>query len=120
MIIEQAPLDLSFCFDGFDGLENRQALFYEPLFPVMHEKLQKSRPMIEQIEKQGDLLLCYPYHSMRPFIDLLEQAATDPDVISIKITLYRLASNSRIVNALVRAGAVINDKSVYRLAVFSL
>lgn len=39
VIIEQAPLDLSFCFDGFDGLENRQALFYEPLFPVMHEKL---------------------------------------------------------------------------------
>lgn len=110
VIIEQAPLDLSFCFDGFDGLENRQALFYEPLFPVMHEKLQKSRPMIEQIEKQGDLLLCYPYHSMRPFIDLLEQAVTDPDVISIKITLYRLASNSRIVNALVRAAE--NGKDV--------
>ena len=66
--------------------------------------------MIEQIEKQGDLLLCYPYHSMRPFIDLLEQAATDPDVISIKITLYRLASNSRIVNALVRAAE--NGKEV--------
>lgn len=110
VIIEQAPLDLSFCFGGFDGLEAEDGLFYEPIYAVAPPGLDAGRPMIEQIATQGDLLLCYPYHSMRPFIDLLEQAATDPDVISIKITLYRLASNSRIVNALVRAAE--NGKEV--------
>ena len=110
VIIEQAPLDLSFCFGGFDGLEAEDGLFYEPIYAVAPPGLDAGRPMIKQIAEQGDLLLCYPYHSMRPFIDLLEQAATDPDVISIKITLYRLASNSRIVNALVRAAE--NGKEV--------
>lgn len=110
VIIEQAPLDLSFCFGGFDGLEAEDGLFYEPMYAVAPPGLDAGRPMIKQIAEQGDLLLCYPYHSMRPFIDLLEQAATDPDVISIKITLYRLASNSRIVNALVRAAE--NGKEV--------
>lgn len=110
VIFEHAPLDLSFCFGGFDGLEDRQGLYYEPLYSVVPAGIERERPMIEQIAEKGDLLLSYPYHSMRPFIDLLEQAATDPNVISIKITLYRLASNSRIVNALVRAAE--NGKEV--------
>ena len=110
VIFEHAPLDLSFCFGGFDGLEDRQELYYEPLYSVVPAGIERERPMIEQIAEKGDLLLSYPYHSMRPFIDLLEQAATDPNVISIKITLYRLASNSRIVNALVRAAE--NGKEV--------
>lgn len=110
VLIEQAPLDLSFCFSGFDGLEEQQELFYEPKHSVEVPGFDRSRPVIRQIEENGDLLLAYPYHSMLPFIDLLEQAATDPNVISIKITLYRLASNSRIINALVRAAE--NGKEV--------
>lgn len=109
-IIEQAPLDLSFCFGGFDGLEDHPELFYTPIHSVEAPGINRRRPMIQQIEQNGDLLLAYPYHSMSPFIDLLEQAAIDPDLISIKITLYRLASNSRIVNALVRAAE--NGKDV--------
>ena len=110
MLVERAPLDLSFCFSNFDGLEGYPELFYEPQYAVAPAGMDRSQPMIEQIAKKGDLLLAYPYHSMRPFIDLLEQAATNPDVISIKITLYRVASNSRIVNALVRAAE--NGKEV--------
>ncbi len=110
MIIEQAPLDLSFCFGGFDGLEAYPELFYEPQYAAAPSGIDRDKPMIEQISQNGDLLLSYPYHSMRPFIDLLEQAAIDPDVISIKITLYRVASGSRIVNALMRAAE--NGKDV--------
>ena len=103
-------MDLSFCFGGFDGLEDYPELFYTPIHSVEAPGINRRRPMIQQIEQNGDLLLAYPYHSMSPFIDLLEQAAIDPDLISIKITLYRLASNSRIVNALVRAAE--NGKDV--------
>ncbi len=110
MIVERAPLDLSFCFGGFDGLESKSELFYEPRYPVALPGIDRTQPMMEQIAKNGDLMLVYPYHSMRPFIDLLEQAAIDPDVISIKITLYRVASGSRIVNALMRAAE--NGKDV--------
>ena len=110
VIFEHAPLDLSFCFGGFDGLEDCQELYYEPRYSVAPAGIDRERSMIAQIAEKGDLLLSYPYHSMRPFIDLLEQAATDSNVISIKITLYRLASNSRIVNALVRAAE--NGKEV--------
>lgn len=110
VIIEQTPLDLSFCFGNFDGLEEQAELYYEPEHTVEVPGISRRRSMLRQIEEIGDLLLAYPYHSMLPFIDLLEQAATDPDVISVKITLYRLASNSRIVNALVRAAE--NGKDV--------
>lgn len=110
MIVERAPLDLSFCFSGFEGLDAYPELYYEPRYAVAPAGIDRNQPMIDQIARNGDLLLVYPYHSMRPFIDLLEQAATDPGVISIKITLYRVASNSRIVNALMRAAE--NGKEV--------
>lgn len=62
-----------------------------------------------QIERK-DLLFYYPYHSMDPFLRLLKEAAKDPDVISIKITLYRVAKHSKIVNALIQAAE--NGKEV--------
>ncbi len=110
IIVEHAPLDLSFCFDGFDGLEQHPELFYEPRYAVEPPGFDRSRAIMEQIAEDGDMLLAYPYHSMRPFIELLEQAATNPDVVSIKITLYRVASDSRIINALMRAAE--NGKDV--------
>ncbi len=110
MIVEKMPLDLSFCFGKFEGLEVYTELYYEPRYAVVPSGIDRSQPMIEQIADRGDLLLAYPYHSMRPFIDLLEQAAVDPNVMSIKITLYRVASESRIVNALMRAAE--NGKDV--------
>ncbi len=110
IITEHAPLDLSFCADGFEGLEQNPELFYEPRYTVEPPGFDKSRAIMEQIAEDGDMLLAYPYHSMRPFIELLEQAATNPDVVSIKITLYRVASDSRIINALMRAAE--NGKDV--------
>src|SRR6185436_9235156 len=57
-----------------------------------------------------DIMLNFPYHSFHPVIDLLREAAIDPDVTAIKITAYRLASNSKVINALINA--VRNGKSV--------
>ena len=69
-------------------------------------------PMIPQILRR-DILLSYPYESIRPFIALLNEAGNDPDVVSIKITLYRVASNSKIVEALINAAE--NGKDVFVL-----
>lgn len=107
VIIESAPLDLSF---DFSELSQYPHLFDTPQNVIAPAGLQPRRPIIPQIIEGGDLLLAYPYHSMKPFIDLLDEAALDPKVISIKITLYRLASNSRIVNALMKAAE--NGKDV--------
>jgi polyphosphate kinase len=63
-----------------------------------------------QAIRQGDILLHHPYNSFEPVIRLLEQAATDPQVLSIKITLYRISKNSRIANALLKAAE--NNKHV--------
>ena len=109
-MIEEAPLDLSFCFESFDGLEENPALLYKPHCALQPAFTDRNRSIIEQIARTGDILLAYPYHSMRPFLDLIEQAATHPDVVSIKITLYRVAAQSRIVNALMRAAE--NGKEV--------
>ena len=109
-MIEEAPLDLSFCFERFDGLEENPALLYKPHCALQPAIIDRNRSIIEQIARTGDILLAYPYHSMRPFLDLIEQAATHPDVVSIKITLYRVAAQSRIVNALMRAAE--NGKEV--------
>lgn len=64
--------------------------------------IDRTRPVMEQ-SREHDLFLSYPYESMKPFIQLLNEAANDPEVVSIKMTLYRLASDSKIVEALVEA-----------------
>ena len=63
--------------------------------------------------RKHDVLLAYPYQSIRPFIKMLLRAAADPDVVSIKMTLYRMASDSQIVNALIAAadGKTYNEKN---------
>ncbi len=58
---------------------------------------------ITDVIVKKDVLLTFPYHTFTPVIDLLREAAMDPDVKSIQITAYRLASNSKIVNALINA-----------------
>ncbi|WP_438945968.1 polyphosphate kinase 1, partial [Sediminibacterium sp.] len=73
------------------------------------KSLQTAVRVTDVILKQ-DVLLHFPYHGFDPIIDLLREAAMDPDVISIKITAYRLASNSKIINALINAAR--NGKQV--------
>lgn len=94
-----APLDLSFAFilkNSFDGSSMCYAPFTSQKSPYISDKLS----ICEQVKKK-DILLHYPYESITPFIRMLNEAASDPDVISVKITLYRLAKNSKIIQALI-------------------
>ncbi len=77
-------------------------LTYDKLKPLTHRLLSGTQSFFE-ILKQRDLMLHYPYHRFSHFIDLLREAAIDPNVKTIKITLYRLAAKSMVINALVNA-----------------
>ncbi len=76
--------------------------------PFTHPLLLEDR--VTDVIRDRDIMLHFPYHSFNPVIDLLREAAIDPDVTAIKITCYRLAKNSRIINALINA--VRNGKQV--------
>lgn len=108
-----APLDMSFVFSLRNRMERAHPeLFYEPVTPKRSSSIAHGAPMIPQILRR-DILLSYPYESIRPFIQLLNEAGNDPDVASIKITLYRVASNSKIIEALINAAE--NGKEVFVL-----
>jgi len=77
--------------------------------PFLHPLL-KNRNKVTDVIMKRDVLLSFPYHAFESIIDLLREAAIDPDVKSIKITFYRLASRSKIINAL--TNAVRNGKAV--------
>lgn len=104
-----APIDLSFVSNIRDYLRGNGDLFFQKRVPQSPASINPKKAIIEQIEKK-DILLSYPYESMRPFLHLLSQAAIDPNVVSIKMTLYRLAKSSKIVSALIEA--VENGKQV--------
>ncbi|MCR5165982.1 MAG: polyphosphate kinase 1, partial [Oscillospiraceae bacterium] len=107
------PSDLSFIFSLRDKLEDSHPeLFYKPAKPQDSPDISKNEKLIPQI-LDHDIMLSYPYESIKPFIGLLNEAAEDKDVISIKITLYRVASNSKIVEALISAAE--NGKEVFVL-----
>ncbi len=105
----KAPLDLSFLYQVGDLLRRDTALVYEKRIPQPSAMADTYRPMIPQV-LDHDILLSYPYESIRPFLHLLQEAARDPKVISIRMTLYRLAKNSKVVEALVEAAE--NGKQV--------
>lgn len=104
-----SPVDFSFLFQIEDRLRGHAELFYAPRHPQASPELDPARPMLDQIAEK-DVLLHYPYHSIRPFLRMLTEAAHDPSVVSIKMTLYRLARDSKIVEALVEAAE--NGKQV--------
>ena len=79
-----------------------KSLFYTPHEPIYPAFLDPSQPLWDQFQQQ-DTLLFYPYESMQPFLDLLKQSAVDPKVLSIQITIYRLASKSAVAKALCTA-----------------
>ena len=105
----EAPLDLSFFSKIRDILYTHKDLFYEKQVPGIPGSIERNRSMLEQIEEK-DRFLFYPYDSMEPFLQMLNEAAEEPDVISIKMTLYRVASDSKVVEALIRAAE--NGKEV--------
>ncbi len=109
IFISHAPLDLSFVFDVQDKLRAHKELFYKPLTPQKSPMVDENRGMIEQISER-DILLSYPYESMKPFLRLLREAGEDENVVSIKMTLYRVARYSQVIEALINAAE--NGKEV--------
>ena len=103
------PLDLSFLFRIQDILRQRTELFFERRIPQKSPMFSGNEPILSQIA-QGDKLLSYPYESMKPFLDMLQEAANDDAVVSIKMTLYRVAKQSKVVEALIEAAE--NGKEV--------
>lgn len=105
----QAPLDLSFVFEIQDTLRKTPELFYEKRVPQKSSQFRDGEPVFPQI-REKDKLLSYPYESMKPFLNFLREAANDKEVISIKMTLYRVAKHSKIVEYLIDAAE--NGKEV--------
>ena len=105
----ESPLEMSFISKIQDDLRGRRELFYERRVPQNSKQLDIKQPIMDQIAKK-DVLLSYPYESMHPLIKLLNEAGSDDRVLSIKMTLYRVAKNSQIVEALIEAAE--NGKEV--------
>ena len=104
-----APLDLSFLYMIRDHLRTRSELFYAPRHPQDSPEVDLKSSVLEQIARK-DILLHYPYQSIRPFLQMLSEAARDPEVVSIKMTLYRLDRDSKVVESLEEAAE--NGKQV--------
>jgi len=105
------PADRYHNFKDFMNFPNlgRKKFYYDPLVPVPHRDIQAGKSILSAIKKK-DIMLFFPYHPFDHFIDLLREASIDPYVTSIQITLYRLARNSSVINALLNA--VRNGKNV--------
>ena len=105
------PLDLGYVF-GIEGKipeHLRNELLFTPFKPQSNPNIDMTRSIREQV-LQGDKLLFYPYEAMNPFLDLVHEAAYDPECISLRITLYRVAKQSRLCESLIDAAE--NGKEV--------
>lgn len=103
------PLDFTFLSQFQDCLHGHTEMFYPHRSPQKPEQITYDRPILDQIQ-ESDKLLCYPFDSMQPFLRMLHEAANDPTVLSIKMTLYRVAKQSQVVESLVEAAE--NGKDV--------
>ena len=108
---DETPLNMKYVFQLIGELPKSLStpLLYPEYTPRWPESLTKGRSIIEQV-KSGDHLLFFPFDAVDPFLELLNEAADRDDVLSIKITIYRLASTSRIARILCRAAE--NGKEV--------
>ncbi|MGN1015212.1 MAG: polyphosphate kinase 1 [Butyricicoccus sp.] len=115
VFVQDIPLDFGFGFSlGSKIRSSDPALTYPDSKPFTPDKYKGAIPMRQLADKE--ILLAYPFHSYNPFLNLLYEAADDPEVISIKISLYRLAGHSKVVSALCRAA----DKGKDVLAMMEL
>jgi len=103
------PLVLSFVFQIQQVLRQKPELFYNKRIPQYPATINPKQNIIEQI-KEKDILLHYPYESIKPFLKLLNEASEDENVVSIKVTLYRVADKSKVIDALIEAAE--NGKEV--------
>lgn len=100
---EPAVFDATYAFRLENILrKNHPELLFAPQQPLYSPEVDRNVPLHLQAQKK-DLLFCYPFQSIRPFERLLEEAAADPETVSIKITLYRVAANSQIMASLLKA-----------------
>ena len=106
------PLDLSYLFTLQNTMREHQEWYYPKYSPRMSPEIRRDENILSQVESR-DILLSYPYESMKNFISFLQAAAADSSVRSIKITLYRMANHSQIVDALCEAAE--NGKEVLAL-----
>ena len=105
----KSPLDLSFVSELQEFLKDKQNLFYNPREPQKSPMVNEYESITEQVRK-NDIFLSFPYESIKPFLKLLDEAAKDPSVVSIKMTLYRVSKYSKIVQTLIEAAE--NGKEV--------
>ena len=115
VFITKVPLDMSYTYSLVSMIEDadlKRELTYVPFTPQWPKNVDKNRSVINQISEH-ELLLSYPYETMDVLVRLLREAAVDPSVVSIKITLYRLASHSQLAEALISAAE--NGKDVTAL-----
>ncbi len=105
----EAPLKLSFFSKVRDMLRHDKSLFFPRRVPQKPADIIPDKSMMEQIMEK-DRFLSFPYESMKPFLRLLKEASRSPEVVSIKMTLYRVATNSKVVEALIEAAE--NGKDV--------
>ena len=108
----ETPLDLSYMFTLQNTMRDHQEWYYPKYSPRMSPEIRRDENILSQVERR-DILLSYPYESMKNFISFLQAAAVDSSVRSIKITLYRMANHSQIVDALCEAAE--NGKEVLAL-----
>ena len=110
LIVNKNPLSFNFVSELIKALpkEIKDRLSYPPFTPKIPQWFTPNTDMFAKL-LDGDILLYYPYHSMRPFTAFLEQAAKDEHVSSVKITLYRVNTNSRVINALINAAEYGKD-----------
>ena len=108
----ETPLDLSYMFTLQNTMRDHQEWYYPKYSPRLSREIRKEENILSQVERQ-DILLSYPYESMKNFIGFLQAAAVDKMVRSIKITLYRMANHSQIVETLCEAAE--NGKEVLAL-----
>ena len=103
------PMDISFLDEFRDRLREHPEFFYRKRTPVRNSVFNMEKPILPQVLEK-DHLLSFPFDSFAPFLKLLKEAASDPDCVSIKMTLYRVAKHSEVIEALCEAAE--NGKEV--------
>jgi len=111
LFVCSCPMNMKYAFslEKLLNEDQKKELLYPPYEPKLSPALDYEQNLFSQIQKK-DVLLSYPYDSMEPFLQLIKESASDPDVVSIKITFYRLASHARLVRYLCTAAE--NGKEV--------
>lgn len=109
----KAPLELSYAFSMQDKIPEttRRTLCYAPFKPQKCNRVNLNESLIKQIQKK-DLFLSFPFESMDPYLKLIKEASNNKNVLSIKITIYRLASQAKLVEYLCNASENGKDVTV--------